>query len=260
MTQTASLFYLNHSLPTVTQWMTVVSTNVCFPFKSNNDLSWQAVPPSCSHVRMSPLKPFSFCPHPSFELYPRGCTHPLSSHRCATTFLPDQFLTQMSTDEADEIWQQLQTERRQERVARLSSPLVRGSGNAGGLLVGGARAENERASRRSTKILPPYAAEERQRSWNNRAFEVSTSNCWRDERRERANHHRGRFFLETFDLKMNRWNKKCTHAQSSQSTLRGCFWHSLSPKQRRIRLWRFISFPLERAFFMSFSFVSVECV
>lgn len=88
-------FIWTTAFTTVTQWMTAATTNVCFPVRpSNNDHPWQTVP---SQPR------FSFCPHPSFELlHPCGCSHALSSHCCATTFLPDQFLTQMSTDEAEE--------------------------------------------------------------------------------------------------------------------------------------------------------------
>lgn len=89
--------------------------------------------PGCMHA--CPLTTFSHsAPTFSFELlYPCGCSHPLSSHRCATTFL-----AQMSTDKAEE------KRARSRNMAAITNRktsgeggsvswlLLRGNGNTGG--------------------------------------------------------------------------------------------------------------------------------
>lgn len=184
----------------------------------------------------------SFCQHPPFELlYPCGCTHLLSSPRWATAFSPDQFLTQMSTDEEEE------TRARGWNMAAITNRKTSGKGGPCKLTAAASQWKHWwvkapswswASERRSKKIPSHYAAEQRQRGWNNRVLDVRKSDCWRVQRRGRANHHlcvhclHGRFFFSFFfftilDLKLNRGNKKRMHAQSSQSSLPGGSRHSL---------------------------------
>lgn len=87
----------------VAESMAAPTATVCFLLKSHNVHPWDGLNnPGGMHT--CPLTTFSHsAPSVSFELlYPCGCTHPLSSRHCATTFLPDQFQAQMSTDKAEE--------------------------------------------------------------------------------------------------------------------------------------------------------------
>lgn len=134
-------FIWTAAFSTVTQWMTAPTATVCFPLKSNNVRPGQTVPTSRWHARMSPSQAFlTLPPTLSFELpYPCGCAHPLSLHCCATAFLPDQFLTQMSTDEAEENrargWNMspIRNRKTSGEVGNVSWLLLRGNGNTGGL-------------------------------------------------------------------------------------------------------------------------------
>lgn len=136
-------FIWTAAFSTVTQWMTAPTATVCFPLKSNNVRPWQTVPTSRWHARMSPSQAFlTLPPTLSFELpYPCGCARPLSSHCCATAFLLDQFLTQMSTDEAEENrargWNMAAITNRKTsgEAGSVSWLLLRGNGNTGRLHV-----------------------------------------------------------------------------------------------------------------------------
>lgn len=178
-----------------------------------------------NHVfHSAPIPPLNYCIRVGA---PTLCHHTaVPPHSSQTSSWLRWALTRRKKRErAAEIWQQLQTERRQERVVHVSSPLLRDSGNAGGLLVGEARAENERANggvRRVCLIM---------KQSKDREAEITERLKWGSLIVEgikgeggSSHHHQDFFFFcffITLDLKMNRWNKKLMHAQSSQSTLPG---------------------------------------
>lgn len=131
------LFEPQPSLLSHNEWLHPLQ--LCFPLKSNKACPWEMVPTSWWHAAC-PLTTFSrSAPTFFFELlYPCGCTHPLSSHRCATTFLPDQFLAQMSTDKAEEKRARgrnmaaITNRKTSGEGGSVSWLLLRGNGNTGG--------------------------------------------------------------------------------------------------------------------------------
>lgn len=123
-----------------------------------------------------------------------------------------------------EIWQQLQTERRQERAAHVSSLLPRSQWKHWWVKSTKLELSELNGGVRRFRVITQQSKDR----------EAEITECLivgGVKRRGRANHHlcihclHGRFFFIFFkkilDLKLNRGNKKRMHAQSSQSSLPG---------------------------------------
>lgn len=178
--------------------MTAATPNVCFPLKANDDHPWQTGPPSCSHARMSPHNPFLILPPSLLGIVVSVWVHPPSVIAPLCHHLPPR-----PVPDSDERWRGGRNESTwlkygsnyKQKDVRKGWPVeAHCCREAVETLVGSSWVKHELGMRQlmvEYEASASWRSRAKKRSWNNRAFEVRKSNCWRDReiRRGRVNHH-----------------------------------------------------------------------